>query len=141
MVLNSVNFETGKKYQEKKDDLQELKDKSDKMCLANNLSIIERKTSSITSFNRKKYKIIEKGFTAKGESYLLETAKEIYKCSNKSFSKDDFIENMGKSGYKVKWEDKRKNIVYTTPKGKKIRSSNLAVNSEMESIKNLSKEI
>lgn len=79
-MVNSVNFETGKKYQEKKDNLQELKKKSDKICLANNLSIIERKTSSITSFNQKKYKIIEKGFAKKEKSYLLETAKEIYKC-------------------------------------------------------------
>ena len=44
----------------------------------------------------------------------------------KSCSKEDFIENMSKLGYRVNWKDTRKNIVFINENGKRIRDSRLS---------------
>lgn len=124
-IVNSVNFENGKKFQQSKQDLEKLKAHSDKICEREGLSIIKEKSKEITAFDQKKYKAIEKGFTGKEKSYLLDTAKEVNQSLKKATDREDFIRDMESKGYKVNWSDNRKNITYTTPEGKKVRSSNL----------------
>ena len=124
-IVNSVNFENGKKYQEKKQDLEILKEKSNELSRDHGLSI-PTKGENITSFNQKKYKSIEKGATGKEKSYLLDTAKEVSSSLSTAISQDAFIKNMEHKGYQVNyWDDKRKYITVTTPKGQKVRSTNL----------------
>lgn len=43
-------------------------------------------------------------------------------CKQYSFNKDDFIRNMKRLGYGVKWDDKRKYITFRTPTGRLIRN-------------------
>jgi len=124
-IVNTVNFENGKKFQQSKQDLEKLKEHSDRICTREGLSIIKEKGKEITSFDQKKYRAIEKGFTGKEKSYLLDTAKEVSQSLKKVTDRESFIKDMESKGYEVNWKDTRKNITFTTPEGQKIRSSNL----------------
>ena len=124
-IVNTVNFENGRKYQESKKDLQNLKEHSDKICEKEGLSIIQGKSKSMTSFDQDKYRVIKKGYEGKGKSYVLDTVKEVIYALRLSASQEDFIKNMESKGYGVNWKDTRKHITFTTPEGKKVRSSNL----------------
>lgn len=123
-IVNSVNFENGKKYQEKKQDLEIMKEKSNQLSRENGLTIPTR-GDKITTFDQAKYRAIEKGFKGEEKSYLLETAKEVSNSLKVATTRQDFIQDMEKKGYQVNWSDTRKNITYTTPEGQKVRNSNL----------------
>lgn len=123
-IVNSVNFENGKKYQEKKQDLEKFKERSNQLSREHGLTI-PTKGQEITSFEQKKYKAIEKGFTGKEKSYLLDTAKEVSSSLKTATSREDFIKSMESKGYQVNWKDSRKNITFTTPEGQKVRNTNL----------------
>jgi|LGVF01.2.fsa_nt_gb hypothetical protein len=123
-IVNSVNFENGKKYHEKKTDLQQLKEFNKELCIEHGLTI-PVKGHNITSDNMKKYKVLEKGINGTDKSYLVKTAKDVSSTLKISDDREQFIKNMEKQGYHVKWEETRKNVTFTTPEGKKVRSSNL----------------
>ena len=119
LVINSVNFENGRKIQISKKDLQDIKDFSDELCIEQGLSVIE-KTDKSSYMNTNQYKVAEKG-----ESWKFKLINAIDNSMPKSYTKDEFIKNMNKLGYQVKWEDTRKYITYTTPEGMKCRDNRL----------------
>jgi hypothetical protein len=123
-IVNSVNFENGKKYHEKKTDLQQLKEFNNELCHEYNLTV-PVKGEHITSCNMKKYKALEKGIKGTEKSYLIKTARDVSSTLKTSNDREQFIKNMEQKGYQVRWEESRKNITFTTPEGKKVRSSNL----------------
>lgn len=123
-IVNSVNFENGKKLHITKKELQQLKERSNELSREHGLSVPTR-GDTITTFNQKKYRAIEKGFYGKEKSYLLDTAKAVSNSLKKATSREEFIKDMEKKGYKVNWKDTRKYITFTTPEGKKVRNSNL----------------
>ena len=123
-IVNSVNFENGKKLHITKKELQQLKERSNELSREHGLSVPTR-GDAITAFDQKKYKAIEKGFTGKEKSYLLDTAIEVSNSLKKATSREEFIKDMESKGYKVNWKDTRKHITFTTPEGKKVRNSNL----------------
>lgn len=123
-IINSVNYENGRKINTSSKELQSLKDYSNKLSMEHGLTV-PTKGDSITTFSQKKYKIIEKGFNGKGNSYLLETAKDVSSSLKKAIDKEGFIKEMEVKGYKVNWNNSRKNITFENSDGKKVRSSNL----------------
>lgn len=125
-VVNSVSFETGEKLRYSSKELQKYKEISDKICEREGLSKTPSNSKDITTFNMKKYKVIEKGLSGEKKSYLVEIGKVVEKNINISTSKEEFISNMEKEGYKVKWSDTRKNITYEDKEGNKVRADRLA---------------
>lgn len=123
-IVNSVSFESGKKFHSSKAELESLKSHSNTLSKEHGLSIPTR-GDSITTFKQKKYRAIEKGATGKEKSYLLDTARAISSSLKNSIDKERFIKDMEKKGYEVNWKDTRKYITFTTPEGKKVRNSNL----------------
>lgn len=123
-IVNSVNFETGKKLHTTKKELEQLKEYSNQLSRENGLTV-PTKGESITTFSQDKYQAILKGATGKEPSYLLDAAKDISNSLKVSADRESFIKNMEQKGYQVNWKDTRKNITFTTPGGKKVRSSNL----------------
>ena len=117
-VINSVNSATGLKWQQSTKDLQALKDFSDKICLEFGLSIIEESEKRHKSSGE--YRAKQKGQSWKYELYLA-----VVNCMRYSNSKDDFIKNMEKLGYKTKWEDNRKYITFELANGRKCRNNKL----------------
>jgi len=127
-IVNSVNYVDGKKLHLSKQDLENMKSINDKLCRKYSLSVPEKKTKSkeIRSYNQGKYmlfKRIENGEQIK--SYVLDAAVAVQKSLSESKSKVDFVNSMNRQGYKVVWQENRKNVTFTNKEGKKIRLSNL----------------
>lgn len=120
-IMNSVNFETGKKYQQSLRDLENIKKLSNKLCEKYNLKQINLNNSKVSKYlSTGEYHLSKKEETEKKK--LINT---INKCIKKSKSKSQFIYNMNLLGYKVKWQDSRKYITYTTPLNLKFRDKRL----------------
>ena len=109
IIINSVNYIDGKKFQERKNEFKEKMLINDEVCFENGINNIvkPREIGEITTPDRKKYEIIKKGADI---TRLAETVLEI---SNSAQSKDSFISQMREKGYSVDWQDNKKHIVFT----------------------------
>ncbi len=125
-IVNSVSFENGMKYHEKKSDLQELKEFNIELCHEYDFTV-PVKGKNITTDNMNKYQVIKHDFENpnNAKSYILKTATDIKNTMKESNDRDDFIKNMEQQGYKVNWTDTRKNVTFENLDGKKVRLSNL----------------
>lgn len=119
LIINSVNFDDGKKFNQSKKDMQKVKDYSDKLCKEEGLRIIEKKKYQ-GIYNKNEYQIALKGL-----SWKLKLSNAIDYSLEKSKNKTEFFNNMNKLGYKVLWTKNRKYITYTTPEGMKCRDNRL----------------
>ncbi|MDO0824057.1 relaxase/mobilization nuclease domain-containing protein [Desulfosporosinus nitroreducens] len=117
-VFNTVNMETGLKWQQSPWQMQQLKDFSDELCKNYDLSIIEHKGTQRESTGEHRAKKRE-------QSWMHELRLAVDACKQTSTSRADFISNMQKLGYQVKWTDTRKDITFTTPEGRKCRNLRL----------------
>lgn len=136
IVINSVNLETGKKFQQSKSELETLKDYSNKINLKYEIQPEQKKAiaGDIRVYDSKiKYEILKKATEGKGKSYILETKNAVDKSLETATNKKEFIEQMREQGYSVKWNDKlkpngeleNKNITFANENGEKVRLSNL----------------
>lgn len=119
LVVNSVNFETGVKYQQSKQEMEQIKEYSRKICLEAGLKVIIHK-SKVKDIKINEYKAIEKG-----NSWKKKLTEDIEATMRVAGSKYEFIRKMNEKGYKVTWRKERKYITYTTPDGKKCRDNKL----------------
>lgn len=117
-IINSVSFNTGRKWQLSKENLAALKEYSDELCREYGLVIVDGIKGNRK--NRGEYRSEDKKQSWKYELFLA-----VKKCKWLSCSKKDFINNMQKLGYKVDWDDNIKYITFTTPEGKKCRNRKL----------------
>lgn len=136
IIINSVSNITGEKFHSNKKDLYDWRNYSDKLCLEKGLSVINNKQKEqgkVVSYEMNKYQLIKKAFEGKAKSYVVDTAIAVEKSLEKSTSKNNFISEMEKQGYLVKWNDekkengeyKNKNITFEDSEGNKVRLSNL----------------
>ena len=119
IIINSVNFENGKKFQQSKEDLIKIKELSNELCKEYGLTITDKK-AKVDDININEYNASQLG---KSWKYKLE--KDIDLCMKKTNNKFEFFKEMSSLGYKVTWTKERKNITFTTPDGKKCRDRKL----------------
>lgn len=117
-VINTVNADTGIKWKQSAEELQSMKDYSDGLCRKRGLLITQGKQGS--HINRGEHRTKLKGQSWKYELYL--AVKKMKWCSK---SREEFILNLNKLGYKVDWTDTRTYITFTTPEGRKCRNRKL----------------
>ena len=120
-IINSVNFETGKKLHMADEQIHELRARNDTICEELGLPKFqkdEQRQSSGMS-NAEYYP------AAKGESWKLELMRVIDECMRYAGSREEFLALLRAEGYGATWTDSRKNITYTTPDGRKCRDSKL----------------
>ncbi|WP_071604449.1 relaxase/mobilization nuclease domain-containing protein [Proteocatella sphenisci] len=127
-IVNSVNFSNGSKLHLSNKDLDNMKAINDGICIDNDLSVPEKNTKNkeVRSFNQGKYmlfKRIESG--EKIKSYVLDTALAVQRALAESKGKTDFIDNLKHQGYKVIWQENRKNVTFIDEDDNKVRLSNL----------------
>lgn len=92
IILNSVNFQTGYKWQQTPKDLKELKDFSDKLCREYGLSIIEKdKGNGWKSYGENKASYSRK-------SWKVELAKDVAECIARSVNRQEFIHFLKERG-------------------------------------------
>ena len=119
-VINSVNFETGKKLHMAKEQLQELMRRNDAICLKMGLPVFEPTTQQARGMSGAEYHT-----ALRGQSWKLRLMNTIDACMKYAVDRDAFISLMASEGYAVRWESSRKYITYTTPDGLKCRDSKL----------------
>lgn len=120
-VVNSANCETGLKIQINEKGLEELRHKSDEICQQFGLEILKPyQKPKQKSLNQREYRA-----ALRGDSKKLKLTNAIDYAVAKSRNKKQFIEQMHKLGYGIKWIDRYKYITYTTPDGQQFRDNRL----------------
>ena len=119
-VINSVNFETGKKLHMAKEQLQELMRRNDMICQEMGLPVFEPTAQQARGMSGAEYHT-----ALKGQSWKLRLMNTIDECMKYAADKDAFVSLMASEGYAVRWESGRKYITYTTPDGLKCRDNKL----------------
>ena len=119
-VINSVNFETGKKLHMAKEQLQELMRRNDMICQEMGLPVFDVPTQQARGMGGAEYHT-----ALKGQSWKLRLMNTIDECMKYAVGKDAFVSLMASEGYDVRWESTRKYITYTTPDGLKCRDNKL----------------
>ena len=120
-VVNSVNCETGLKIQINEKGLEELRHKSDEICQQFGLGILKPyQKPKERSLNQREYRA-----ALRGNSKKLKLTNAIDYAVATSRNKNQFIKQMQKLEYGVKWIDHYKYITYTTPDGQRFRDNRL----------------
>ena len=119
-VINSVNFETGKKLHMAKEQLQELMRRNDAICQEMGLPVFEPTAQQARGMSGAEYHT-----ALRGQSWKLRLMNTIDACMKYAADKDAFVSLMESEGCAVRWESGRKYITYTTPDGLKCRDSKL----------------
>ena len=119
-VINSVNFDTGKKLHMAKEQIQELMRRNDMICQEMGLPVFDAPTQQPRGMSGAEYHT-----ALKGQSWKLRLMNTIAACMKYAADRDAFISLMASEGYAVRWESDRKYITYTTPDGMRCRDSKL----------------
>ena len=119
-VINSVNFETGKKLHMAKEQIQELMRRNDAICQEMGLPVFEPTAQQARGMSGAEYHT-----ALKGQSWKLRLMNTIDECMKYAADKDAFVSLMASEGYQVRWESTRKYITYATPDGLKCRDNKL----------------
>lgn len=134
IIINSVSFEHGKKLHQPPNTLRTLRQSSDEICMAHGFEVLPTYT-----FGRSKTPSrAQRRAHQRGSSWKDQLQQAIEFAMIRSRDKEDFVFNMERQGYFVKWTDTRKTITYTCPNGKSCRDDRLfgakfsKVNMELE---------
>ena len=119
-VINSVNFDTGKKLHMAKEQLQELMRRNDMICQEMGLPVFETAQQQSRGMSGAEYHT-----ALRGQSWKLRLMNTIDECMKHAADKDAFVSLMASEGCAVRWESSRKYITYTTSDGLKCRDSKL----------------
>lgn len=119
-VINSVNFETGKKLHMAKEQIQELMRRNDAICQEMGLPVFEVTAQQARGMGGAEYHT-----ALRGQSWKLRLINTIDECMKYAADRDAFVSLMASEGYAVRWESGRKYITYTTPDGLKCRDNKL----------------
>ena len=122
-IINSVNFETGRKVHMADEQIQELRIRNDQICEELGLPKFQRDGQrQARGMSNAEY------YTAsKGESWKFELMRVIDECMRYAGSREEFLALLRAEGYDATWTDSRKNITYTTPDGRKCRDNKLHI--------------
>ena len=122
-IINSVNFETGRKVHMADEQIQELRVCNDQICEELGLPKFQKdeQRQSRGMSNAEYYTAV------KGESWKFELMRVIDECMRCAGSREEFLILLRSEGYDATWTDSRKNITYTTPDGRKCRDSKLHI--------------
>ena len=119
-VINSVNFETGKKLHMAKEQIQELMRRNDAICQEMGLPVFDAPTQQARGMSGAEYHT-----ALRGQSWKLRLMNTIDECMKYAADRDAFVSLMESEGYTVRWECGRKYITYTTPDGMRCRDNKL----------------
>ena len=119
-VINSVNFDIGKKLHMAKEQLQELMRRNDMICQEMGLPVFEPTTQQARGMSGAEYHT-----ALRGQSWKLRLMNTIDECMKYAADRNAFVSLMESEGYTVCWESRRKYITYTTPDGMKCRDNKL----------------
>ena len=141
IVGNSVNYETGKKWQMSQEEYQALKDIGDQIYREHGLTVTQKgktfeelKNEEPSIYKNETYRILHRADEGNAESWVYNTAANIIDAMQQAFSREHFCELLEKAGVLTTWTEGRKNITFQRAEGigksgkaaQKIRDSKLA---------------
>ena len=119
-IVNSVSYEDGHKLQQSKNQLQEMKEISDRLCLERGLHITEkgktfdgRDREETSAYRKETYQLLKKAEHGEVQSYVQDIALAILGSREQATSREDFIRLMNLRGFGVDWQDSHKYITFT----------------------------
>lgn len=126
IVVNSVDFLDGHKIQLDKDNLERFKEISDKLCLEQGLSVIDRsippKEKEVRTYDMNKYQTM-----AQGKSWEVVIADKVdaalQQCEDKGYK--TFKANLNAQGINCQFRGS-KHITFSDQEGNKVRGATLA---------------
>lgn len=126
-IMNSVSFIDGHKFHITRQELAELKEMQNKICIAHGFSAAPKKgfdmwgnkRVAVTANNARTYRLLQKSLTKENDSYLIRCYKAIKEAIRISESKQQFIQMMENQGFKTEWKDNKKHITFIDEKLKK----------------------
>lgn len=131
IVINSVDMETGKKYQSDRSQMKFVKEQSNKICRDHGLSVIDfEKKADVT------YTMAEKALIEKGKiPWKDELRQAIEYAKENSTKKEEFVESLKELG--IEFKDTNKTVSYLHPDQKRfVRGSRLGQLYDKEAIEN-----
>ena len=122
-IINSVNFEIGRKVHMADEQIQELRVRNGQICEELGLPKFQKdeQWQSRGMSNAEYYTAV------KGESWKFELMRVIDECMRCAGNREEFLILLRSEGYDATWTDSRKNITYVTPDGRKCRDSKLHI--------------
>ena len=122
-IINSVNFETGKKIHMADAQIQALRVRNDQICEELGLPKFQKdeQRQSRGMSNAEYYP------ADRGESWKFELMRVIDECMRCAGDREEFLVLLRSEGYDATWTDGRKNITYTTLDGRKCRDNKLHI--------------
>ncbi len=108
LVMNSVSYQTGKKFHQTREELLRVKAYSNKLCREYGISQTETKSD---------YNGMPK--------WKRDLRNLAYRVACRTATREEFIFRMEMHGYGVDWREGHKYITFTTPDGHKCRDSKL----------------
>lgn len=122
LIVNSVSWKDGRKLHQNAVDLQRQRQVNDEICMAHGLQVLEppRRYTREKQIRPGEYRS-----AVRGESWKFQLMNTIDLCMRRAKTKAQFIREMERRGYQVRWEPTRQCITYTTPKRKKCRDNRL----------------
>lgn len=145
IVVNAVNYKTGKKIRWNKYDLSKFKERLIEQSLEQGLVIpVKGQTNSVGGQSMEVQKVLEKAVQGTYSSWLLSIYTKVVDAKNNAVNKDDFINILKNNGVETEWNN-RKTILFIDDFGHKVRDKRLNevfhVNISKETLENEFKRI
>ncbi len=108
IVINSVNMKTGRKIHQSTKELNEMRKVNDELCIKYSLPVcIPKQKEKVKPLKAKEYYVADAG-----KSWKIQMILSIECAMRRAKTKHQFIEEMDKLGYEMRWIPTRKNITY-----------------------------
>lgn len=119
-IVNSVSFEDGHKFRMHKDELQQMKDLSDRICIENHLDVCTPGRSfsgevreETTAYKKDAFYMLKAAERGEVKSWVQDLALSVLECRDAAKSREEFVQRLKEKGISVSWEDTRKHITFT----------------------------
>ena len=108
IVINSVNMVTGRKIHQSTNELNQMRKINDELCIKYGLPVcIPKQKQKVKPMKPKEYYIANAG-----RSWKFRMINAIEYAMKRAKTKQQFIDEMDKLGYEMRWTPTRKNITY-----------------------------
>lgn len=108
IVINSVNMKTGRKIHQSTKELNQMRKINDELCIKYGLPVcIPKQKQKVKPMKAKEYYVADAG-----KSWKMQMILSIEYAMRRAKTKQQFIDEIDKLGYDIRWTNTRKNITY-----------------------------
>lgn len=130
IIINAVNFENGSKYQSSKKDLHRIREESDRLCLAQGLSVVLKREAPV------RYTLAEKALLEKGKSSWKDDIRTKIEEARDATGSYEAFKSYLSENYSIEVRERGKTTTYYDhANNKRVRDNKLGSDYEREVIK------